>query len=154
MKSYKYIFWFLFDVCITNSYVLSCYTPTNTLAMSQSTLKSFRLQLALQLIGSYQTRKRPGRPRCNIPISLTSLDHMPTHGDMSRRCDYCKRKRVPGRRPRESIWICAACPDQPSLCLTGLDVWFELLQTMAHSICRRLTHIIIHHLSPFLYHNM
>ena len=25
-KSYKYIFWFLFEVCILNSYILSRYT--------------------------------------------------------------------------------------------------------------------------------
>ena len=29
-KYYKYTFWFLFDVAITNAYILSNYTPTTT----------------------------------------------------------------------------------------------------------------------------
>ena len=64
MKYYKYIFWFLFDidVSITNAFILSSYVPTTT---SKHTLKKFRLMLATQLIGNYNSRRRAGRPSSN-----------------------------------------------------------------------------------------
>ena len=43
-KYYKYIFWFLFDVAITNSYILSLFTPT-TIPRTHQRLKAFRLRL-------------------------------------------------------------------------------------------------------------
>ena len=47
LKNYKYIFWFLFDVAITNPYILSTFAPT-TMSTSQTRLKQFRLKLAEQ----------------------------------------------------------------------------------------------------------
>ena len=46
-KSYKYIFWFLFEVCILNSFIISHYSPCN---LPVSTYLSYRLQLASELI--------------------------------------------------------------------------------------------------------
>ena len=60
-KYYKYIFWFLFDVAITNSHILSLFTPTS-LPVTHQRLKAFRLKLADQLVGNYNTRKRLGHP--------------------------------------------------------------------------------------------
>lgn len=124
IKSYKYIFWFLFDMCITNAYILSKYSPS-TVCSSKYNLKNFRLKLADQLIGKYFSRKRAGRPRSTTTSapparSIPCLQHLPSHGGKSRRCKYCKSKRVPSRR-RESVWVCKGCPGNPSLCLTGLD---------------------------------
>ena len=122
-KNYKYIFWFIFDTCITNAYILSKYSPSTELN-SKYNLKHFRLKLAKQLIGDYASRKRAGRPRSTTsappPRSIPCLEHIPSHGERNRRCKYCKTKRVPSRR-RESVWICKACPGNPSLCLTGND---------------------------------
>ena len=42
-KSYKYIFWFLFEICVLNSFILSRYSPCTT---STPTYLSFRKQLA------------------------------------------------------------------------------------------------------------
>ena len=67
-KYYKYIFWFLFDVAITNAYILSLFTPTS-MPLSHQRLKAFRLKLADQLVSSYNTRKRLGRPR-SLPVHL------------------------------------------------------------------------------------
>ena len=53
-KFYKYIFWFLFDVVITNSYIL-CKHFTD---LGVRDVKSFREQLANSLIGNYCSRKR------------------------------------------------------------------------------------------------
>ena len=59
VKSYKYIFWFIFDLAVTNSYLLYQYSPAVGKIL---TLKEFRVELAKQLIGSYNSRKYRGRP--------------------------------------------------------------------------------------------
>ena len=110
-KNYKYIFCFLFDVSITNAYILHSYDVTTT-ALDH---KSFRMMLAKQLIGDYMSRKRPGRPRKRS----RPTPHLPSHSK-SRRCVYCRDVRSPPRR-KESVWICTACEGHPQLCLTGRD---------------------------------
>ena len=54
---YKYIFWFLFDLAITNAFILHKFSPA---AEKTMTLKEFRIELAKQLIGSYNSRKYRG----------------------------------------------------------------------------------------------
>ena len=129
IKNYKYIFWFLFDVCITNAYILSRYNVNSQQPLPQS-LKNFRLKLATQLIGTYKSRKRAGRPSSAVtqllPPTLPRLDHLPARGDISRRCTYCQKIRVPSRR-RSSIWVCSACLEKPHLCLKEdcYKLWHE-----------------------------
>ena len=43
-KSYKYLFWFLFDVAIVNSYILYAYSPA---VGRKKNMKEFRLELAV-----------------------------------------------------------------------------------------------------------
>jgi len=57
-RKYKYIMWFLFDVAITNIYVL-CKLHTD---LKYTNSKDFHVDLAKELIGNYFGRKRPGRP--------------------------------------------------------------------------------------------
>ena len=127
-KFYRYIFWFLFDVVVTNTYILSRYTiSTDPGPQSKRTLKWYRLKLAKQLIGSYCTRVRVGRPRLHPlpaqsqptgpPRDRALLDHLPCKGQ-STRCHYCSRVRRPAQR-RETVWYCAGCEGQPPLCLSG-----------------------------------
>ena len=136
MKYYKYVFWFLFDVSITNAFILSSFVPTTPTTLSSQTLKKFRLALSEQLIGDYNSRKRLGRPRSSVLVphpppplpqpdsggppptqSPRSYLHLPTH-TQSRQCVYCWRYREKKRR-RESVWCCQECPGHPTLCLTG-----------------------------------
>ena len=63
VKNYKYIFWFLFEVAVTNAYILTHYTVATDTIRSQQTFKAFWLKLATQLIGNYKTHLCPGRPR-------------------------------------------------------------------------------------------
>ena len=62
-KFYKYIFWFLFDVAVVNSFIL-CKHFTH---IGITDLKTFRTELAKSLIGSYCSQKRPGRPTQATP---------------------------------------------------------------------------------------
>lgn len=75
-KFYKYIFYFPFDVSITNAFILYnnfCSSPTC------NTIEKFRLQLAKELIGDYSTRRRasPGGgvirplPLQHFPMKIT-----------------------------------------------------------------------------------
>ena len=59
-KFYKYIFYFLFDVAITNAYILYKHFHSHP-SKSLLFVKDFRLQLAKELIGSYCSRRVPGR---------------------------------------------------------------------------------------------
>ena len=135
-KYYKYIFRFLFDVAITNSYILSLFTPTSMPVTHQS-LKAFRLGLADQLVGNYCTRKRLGRPRSlpshpppTLPLSQhlgplppqatrTAL-HLPSRLEKKRRCVYCSQYRHPPQR-HDVLWFCKECVGQPPLCMTGKE---------------------------------
>ena len=110
-KNYKYVFWFLFDVAITNAFILHSFDVST----SEMDHKSFRLILAQKLIGDYLTRKRPGRPRKRP----RPTPHLPSHSK-SRRCVYCRDVRSPPQR-KESVWTCTACDGHPQLCLTGRE---------------------------------
>ena len=117
MKNYKYILDFLLDVAITNAYILHSRfdVPSDTLDQ-----KSFRMLLAEQLIWTYKSQKRPGRPRKRhhpTNTCTTTLTYLPTHSS-SKRYVYCQMKRTPPRR-KETVWICSVCDGHPSLCLTG-----------------------------------
>ena len=116
-KNYKYVFWYLFDVAITNARILHSFDVQSGAQMDH---KHFRLKLAEQLIGSYMSRKRVGRPRKrpSQPSNDISTDHFPTHSAKKSRCVYCRDVRSQSRR-KESVWMCATCDGQPTLCLTG-----------------------------------
>ena len=130
-----YILWFMFDVAITNSYILSLFAPT-TLPLSHQHLKSFCLRLAdCQLVGSYNCSKRLGRPHSQhlpppvpaphnlgpLPPQTTRIAlHLPSHRHSRRRCQYCSQYRDPPKRS-DVVWYCKECPGQPTLCMTGIE---------------------------------
>ena len=114
-KNYKYVFTFLLDVSIINAMILRSYDVCPP--MDQ---KHFRLMLAEQLVGTYVSRKRAGRPRKRPPLPPSSsipTEHFPTHS-IKRRCVYCRDVRSQPRR-KESVWMCQGCEGQPTLCMTG-----------------------------------
>ena len=89
-KYYRYIFWFLFEVSITN------YLP-----LSHQRHIAFCLKLADQLVGNYNNCKRPGHlrslpahfppptPDSGPQASRTAL-HLPLSRER-RRCVYCSQ---------------------------------------------------------------
>ena len=119
-KYYKYIFWFLLDVSISNSYILFSNYATNDLPRRLKCLKEFRLQLAKELIADYCSQKRPGRgssERCNLPLRHFPMKNK-TATNRASRCFYCSHIREPSRR-RETVWYCGDC--KLHLCHTGVD---------------------------------
>ncbi len=102
-KYYKYLFWFLFDVAITNSFILCCSHTDKRM----DSIKDFRVTLAKELIGDYYSRKRPGRPSALPPPRRFCQTHFPTQGDDSpHRCHYCHHYRQQRHR---TVWYCRDC---------------------------------------------
>lgn len=106
-KMYMYIFWFLFEVAVTNSFILS----------GQKELKTYKLQLAKELIGSYSGRKRPGRGK-NIQHPL-QIQHFPikvpttSNGKGTHRRNRCHNCALQKKRTDTTfycnecgIWLC------------------------------------------------
>ena len=121
-KVYKYIFWFLMDVSITNAFILHNYSTSSS---TRSTpLKAFRLELAKGLIGDYNSRKRAApraAPFVPRPRRPTSVAHFPLRRPSGSkkgvaRCWYCSHTRRPPLR-RETVWYCGEC--NLYLCHTG-----------------------------------
>ena len=98
-KSYKYIFWFMFEVCVLNAFILSSYSPCNH---PISNYLSYRRQLAHELIGTYNSRKRNVFTRTVMHTDLvTKAQHYPTK-TTKRTCKLhgCTR---------QSSWYCPTC---------------------------------------------
>ena len=105
-KSYKHLFWYVFDVCVLNAFILSRYSPT---IQPISSYLSFRKQLANELIGNYNCRRR-------LVISQTlthrhlvvNTQHFPCKAPSRRTCN-CKS---------QTVWYCSTCDKH--LCHTGI----------------------------------
>lgn len=106
-KSYKYIFWFLFEVCVLNSFVLYRYSPCISRNL---TYLDFRAELARQLIGEYCSRKRRGRPLSSStpPPKRISVAHFPCKTKKGR-CQHCRKG--------WTVWFCGQCNKR--LCHSG-----------------------------------
>ena len=106
-KFYKYVFFFLFEVAVTNGYILYKHYTDNSRCKK---LKEFHLMLAEQLIGDYCTRHRLGRS--GLPINSLPLRHFPVKltNESSKhrrgRCNYCSQFR---RHRCDSSWYCNEC---------------------------------------------
>lgn len=112
-KHYKYVFWFLFDLAITNAFILYQTQPGNR----RKTLRDFRTDLAKELINNYSSRKRAGRPSIAPPTTRFCSSHFPMKvADTPRhRCYYCYLEM---KRRHDTDWYCNDC--KLHLCHTGL----------------------------------
>ena len=113
-KFYKYIANFLFGVVITNSYILfSLNNPGNN-----NCIKSFREKLALQLLGSYCSRKMAGMCGGQYLPQL-AIQHFPRKsGDNNAckkrgKCTIC----LSNKNRCDTLWLCREC--KVWLCHTG-----------------------------------
>ena len=117
-KFYKYIFYFLLDVAITNAFILiKHHTPNG----SKVSIKNFRVNLATQLIGEYCSRRRRGRTSSSA-IRPLPLRHFPVkvddecHPGKRRRgnCSHCRKTR---KVRTNTSWFCRECSEW--LCHSG-----------------------------------
>ena len=108
-KFYKYIYYFLLDVTITNSFILYKNFRPNP---KYKTIKEFRLQLARELIGDYCSRRHAG---CHggaiVPLQL---QHFPTTisselGPRKVKRGRCARCYQHRSKRTDSQWFCREC---------------------------------------------
>lgn len=109
-KFYKYFFWFVFDVAVTNAFIVS----RNHTSQNIPNLKKFRGDLAKDLIGSFNGRKRRGRPTSVSLSKVSCFDHFPMKGDKRLRCHHCYHNK---KERHDTIWYCQSC--KLPFCHTG-----------------------------------
>ena len=110
-KYYKYLFYFILDVIITNTFIFQKFLKEGVF----NTIKDFRLHLASQLIGCYISRKRTGRPPLSLPPKKFCQQHFPRKHDGCRhKCYYCYNYL---KIRKDTQWYCNEC--QMYLCHTG-----------------------------------
>ena len=73
-KWWHRVFFELLNHCIVNSHILESESPNH----KQRSLRDFRLELAMKLIGDFTSRKRPGRPLLGLAARFTKR-HLPTN---------------------------------------------------------------------------
>ena len=114
-KFYKYIFYFLLDVSITNAFIL--YKNFRS-SPTFKTIKKFWLQLARELIGGYTSRCRAG-PGGGV-IRPLPLQHFPLKINKDQCEPERKRRRVrcsQHKKRTQTSWFCRECG--VFLCHTG-----------------------------------
>ena len=102
VKWWKYIFYFLLDICIINAWILM-----NQVLRKKKANMDFRVALGKELIGTFSTRKKMGRPQARPVIADTEhrfVKLLPA--SKGRHCKNCQRKRkqerAANREGRES----------------------------------------------------
>ena len=91
VKWWRYLFWFLLDVSIINSFIL--YKETVDKPMSHL---QFQLQLSEELIGRFCARKKAGRPCSSQPVGPSNvLEHVYDRVVAGRAgcCENCRKRR-------------------------------------------------------------
>ena len=114
-KLYKYIVFFLFNVTVTNAYILR--KNYHSLATFKN-IKEFHVQLAKELIGNYCSRLRCGRN--GGAIRQLSLRHFPVkiRDDNNKlRRGRCSYHNTVHHARVDSSWYCRECDTW--LCHTG-----------------------------------
>ena len=102
-KCYNYIFWFLFDVCTTNPFILR----KECSSLNIRNVKTFRAELAKELIGDYNSSERSGRAIITATAKRFCQSHFPTRGsDQVHRRHYCSTYR---KERRATVWLCRDC---------------------------------------------
>ena len=108
-KFYQKIFWFLFNSCVVNAFILhKNFVPVNNMSAKEATVRAFRVRLAESLIGQYCSQQRyclpePVRDAARVsstpptkrrreetgsPCHRGTDGHFPFKGHWSR-CVYC-----------------------------------------------------------------
>ena len=109
-KYYRYIFWFLFEVCVLNSFILSRYSPCNH---PNKTYIAFRECLANELVGNYNSRKRQSYSSNHIYHTLIcNIRHYPQKLSKG----WCKYSSC----SHQTLWYCPSCDKR--LCHTGSPI--------------------------------
>jgi hypothetical protein len=114
-KWYRYLFWFLIDVSICNSFILFYFWGSNN-GQAKRKQVSFRTNLAKQLIAGFSVDSTHNNKRKKIESLSLHPDNAGKHfiekiKGRKRGCVQCKRReeKTPKRRPIETTFECLQC---------------------------------------------
>ena len=110
-KYYRYIFWFLYEVALSNAYILSRYIPSTTHQYHHYV--DFRAAIAEKLIGNYNSRKRRGRPSISSVQTTNLSEHFPLKAPKRSKCTVCYSNGI----MKWTQWRCETCMN--FFCHTG-----------------------------------
>ena len=104
-KFYRYIFWFLFDSCAVNTFILhKNFQPISNSTIHQITaIKTFTLRLAQGLTGEYNSRQRYSLP---APVRACATECSAPAAKPPRAEDVSSGGHFPGRRTRSKCAFC------------------------------------------------
>ena len=116
-KWYKYLFWFIFDLSLVNSFIIF---KENVQRRGQRTLVDFRFVLAKQLIAGFSSRaenrkrtmKAAALEATTTPENATEHFIIRREGNTRKRhCVQCKKdgRKTSSNRAKETIYECAQC---------------------------------------------
>lgn len=114
-KWWHYLFWFLFDLCVTNGFILMKESANHQRFTKKGnakkvTMLDFRMALAKQLIGDFVENERAA-------LATVSNGHFPKKGDKKGRCRQCSKSKI----RKEPVNMCAEC--NVHLCLDCFQPW-------------------------------
>lgn len=107
MKWWRYLFYFLFDVCLINSYLcmresVSHVLHTRTGRIRKRNQLEFRMALAEQLIGAY---RGPRKRKIPANIDINGDGHWPVWQEKRGRCKLCSEE-----KKRHEVFVgCMSC---------------------------------------------
>ena len=118
-----YLFWFLFDVAITNGFILmkkslNHVVKTRNGNVVDRKLLSFRMNLAKQLISNVRVQRK----RSAQTIDPTGNSHFIRSSDRKARCKQCSFNNL----RREPKWICSSC--KVHLCVDCFEPYHRRMQ--------------------------
>lgn len=132
VKWWRYLLWFVVDMCIINSFIIYSETEhvTNRSEKKKSHLQ-FRLCVAKSLVAGFSSRKKAGRKRRTVLSEMTvHSDNIHSHKLIKltarkKACVQCsqKKRRTPSGRATETSFQCAVCV--VALCKTGCFTEFH-----------------------------
>jgi hypothetical protein len=119
LKWWKYLFLFLFDVCIVNAYILMRESPNHVIRTKSQNERSrtqleFRTKLAHQLISIFAGRRKRKHA---FNLEQCQEHHWPCTMDKKGRCKQCRKNGI----RREPISGCQQC--RINLCLDCFKVF-------------------------------
>ena len=117
-KWYRYIFWFLFNLSVCNSFILESIYRTNQ-GERKRPMINFRLDLAKRLINGFSQRKRKRRSQEALNQPVAREEHISVHVQgRKRKCVQCIQagRRTPKGYKVETRFECSLC--KVALCRT------------------------------------
>ena len=124
LKWWKYIFYFLFDICIVNAFILMKESVNHKLTSKTGrekclTQKDFREKLAHQLLDRFNTKRKRGS---DIAETLTPVQHWPVIMPTKKTCKMCQKLKIRSER----VTGCEQC--KVNLCIPCFKPYHVMLK--------------------------